>query len=248
MPKSSTPDQPLAIFDLDGTLFRWQLYYEVVLKLLERDFFSAEQAAEIRRAFHGWQSRTEAFHNFEVIAIDALTAHLPVLRVDEFSQIVGEVLDESSHKVYSYTRELAKKLKRDGYHLLAISGSMQEIAEPFALEYGFDACIGWLYERNGDYFTGNTTRVTVGRKGELIREYAKKHGFSFVRSIAIGDSKGDLEMLELVETPIAFNPNDELLEIAKNHGWRVVIERKNVAYTLEKGNDGSFVLAKTDVY
>ena len=238
----------LAIFDLDGTLFRWQLYYEVVLKLLERGFFTDEQSANIRSAFHNWQSRTEAFHDFEIVAIGALTEQLPQLKVAEFSEIVEEVLGESAHKVYSYTRNLAQELKTQGYHLLAISGSMQEIAEPFAKKYDFDECIGWLYEREGEYFTGKTIRETVGRKDELIKEYIAEHGFSLEGSVAIGDSKGDVEMLQLASRPIAFNPNDPLLEIAKEHGWEIVIERKNIAYTLQKGPNGTYLLAQTDSF
>lgn len=53
-------------------------------------------------------------------------------------------------------------------------------------------------------------------------------------------------MLELVDRPVAFNPNDELFEVAQARGWEIVIERKNVAYQLKKDSDGSYVLAKTN--
>lgn len=236
----------IAVFDIDGTLFRWQLYYEVVLKLLDRDFFTPEQSAAIRKSFHGWQSRESAFHEFETTAIPALEAQLSTLTLATFREIVDEILKESNHKVYSYTRNLAVKLKQDGYFLLAISGSMQEIAEPFAKKYGFDDCIGWIYERHNEHFTGKTLRVTVGKKAELLKGYVKQHGFSFEGSVGIGDSAGDIDMLGLMDRPIAFNPNDTLLAAASKHDWEVVIERKNIAYTLRKEADGPFILAQTD--
>jgi phosphoserine phosphatase len=37
-------------------------------------------------------------------------------------------------------------------------------------------------------------------------------------------------MLEIVETPIAFNPNRLLYRHAKKHEWKVVVERKDVIY------------------
>jgi phosphoserine phosphatase len=40
-------------------------------------------------------------------------------------------------------------------------------------------------------------------------------------------------MLEMVERPIAFNPNRELFDYARAHAWPVVIERKNMVYKLE---------------
>lgn len=236
----------LAVFDLDGTLFRWQLYYEVVLKLVEQDFFSLEQAESIRTNFHAWQSRKLAFREFERVAIAALDSGLTKLAIAQFKTIIQTVLDESSHKVYSYTRNLAEELKRDGYYLLAISGSMQEIAEPFSKLYGFDDCIGWLYEQKNGRFTGKTSRITVGKKDVHIRDYIAKHGFSLDHSVMVGDSGGDISMLELAARPIAFNPSEELLDEALKHGWEIVVERKNIAYSLTKDSDGHIVLAKAD--
>jgi HAD superfamily hydrolase (TIGR01490 family) len=237
-------DRKFAVFDIDGTVFRWQLYYEVVLRLAERGFFNDHEAALLKSQFDAWQSRTKTFHDFEVVAIDLLTSSLPLLPVADFKQVVAEVLNDSSHKVYSYTRGLAKELKKDGYFLLALSGSMQEIAEPFSKLYGFDDCIGWLYEQKGGRFTGKTIRKTVGNKAELLKQYVAEQQLSFKKSVGIGDSKGDIDMLEIVERPIAFNPSSELLDEARDKGWTVVIERKNLAYTLKRSDDGIFVLAE----
>jgi len=52
-------------------------------------------------------------------------------------------------------------------------------------------------------------------------------------------------MLELVENPIAFNPDKNLFEIAKTHKWKVVIERKNMIFQLEYKN-GNYVLEQSD--
>lgn len=236
----------LAIFDIDGTLYRWQLYYEVVFQLLENNFFDESQTQKIKKVFHGWQSREVDFHVFESIAIPALESKLSSLTVPVFESIVDDILNDSQHKIYSYTRNLASELKEKGYFLLAISGSMQEIVEPFSKRYGFDDCIGWLYEKNDHKFTGRTLRQTVGRKAKILQDYIQLHGMSLTGSIGIGDSTSDIEMLELVDDPIAFNPNEQLLAAAEENGWKIVIERKNIAYTLQKDNDGSIVLAQAD--
>jgi phosphoserine phosphatase len=39
--------------------------------------------------------------------------------------------------------------------------------------------------------------------------------------------------LELVRTPIAFNPNRSLFEVARRRGWPIVVERKDVIYNLQ---------------
>ena len=49
----------------------------------------------------------------------------------------------------------------------------------------------------------------------------------------------------MAEQAIAFNPSQELLDEAMNRGWRIVVERKNIAYILES-HDGSYLLETTD--
>ena len=61
----------------------------------------------------------------------------------------------------------------------------------------------------------------ICNKGEVVSLLGKypKEG-----SLAVGDSENDLEMLEQVELPICFNPNDRLLKLANDRGWIVVDE------------------------
>lgn len=235
----------IAVFDIDGTLYRWQLFHEVTLKLAERDYYTKAQADGIRDKYFAWQSRELPFHDFEKATVAAFEKALPTIKTKDLEQISAEIIAESGHKIYAYTHNLAKKLKREGYFLLAMSGSMQEIAEPFAKRYGFDDCIGWLYERKNGQYTGVTLRNVVGHKAQLLQEYVSEHDFALAESVGIGDSGGDIDMLEIVTRPIAFNPSEELLDAAKQNGWEIVIERKNIAYSL-KEQDGLFVLAQAD--
>lgn len=238
--------QPLAIFDVDGTIFRWQLYYAIVLELREKGFFSAAIAEELDATFRGWESRNQSFSDFEHVAIAALTDLLPSLRTSDFESVVKNIISTSSHKTYAYTRSLASSLKKQGYFLLAVSGSPQEIAEPFVKQYGFDDCIGWIYEHKDGFFTGQTLRNTISDKAATITEYTAAHSMSLKGSIAVGDSRGDIAMLKLVDQPIAFNPSEELLTEALASGWKVVVERKNIAYSLVKGKNGNTILETTD--
>ncbi len=48
----------------------------------------------------------------------------------------------------------------------------------------------------------------------------------------MGDTLSDVGFLELVRTPIAFNPNRALFEVARRRGWPNVVERKDVIYNL----------------
>ncbi|MGH3106097.1 MAG: hypothetical protein ACRDM3_02750, partial [Rubrobacteraceae bacterium] len=51
--------------------------------------------------------------------------------------------------------------------------------------------------------------------------------------VGMGDTLSDVGFLEMVETPIAFNPNRGLFEVARQWGWPIVVERKDVIYNLQ---------------
>jgi phosphoserine phosphatase len=75
----------------------------------------------------------------------------------------------------------------------------------------------------------------------ILQKFVKKHNLSLDDSYGIGDTASDISLLQAVANPIAFNPNDELLAVAKEHNWPIVIERKNVVYQL-RNIDGKYIL------
>ena len=237
----------VAIFDLDGTLFRWQLFHELVFELGEMKALDDKTVETLEQSLIEWQTKRRSWHDYEMTIVDAMESNVAAITPELFEEAAHNVVERSGQKIYAYTKRLADKLKSNGYYLLAISGSQQEIAEPFAKLYGFDDCIGALYERIDGKFTGKKVRHVPGNKHEIIKNYLREHpDLTLTDSVAVGDSNGDISMLHLAENPIAFNPSEELLDEANENNWQVVIERKNIAYTLKKDSDGSFVLAKTD--
>lgn len=239
----------VAFFDLDGTFFRWQLYHELVFELKDRNVFDEATAHQLDEALVAWQSKRRSWHDYEMKVIKALEPALASLETRLFEDAAEAVISRSGHKIYNYTKHLLDELKQEGYFALAISGSQQEIAETFAAKYGFDACIGALYERKDGKFTGTISRYVPGRKHEIIQEFLDSHSDTTLEeSVAVGDSEGDISMLEMVDRPIAFNPSSGLFDKAKEAGWEIVIERKNMAYTFKKGSDGQHLLAQTNSF
>lgn len=238
----------IAAFDIDGTLFRWQLYHELAFELKKRGVFDTETAQRFDTILTSWKKRSISWHEYEQELFGKFESHLANITPDELKDAAAAVLTKSSDKVYRYTQQLAHSLKADGYKLIAITASHQEIAEPFALQHGFDVCIGRQSEEIDGAYTGTISRDTYGQKAALLEQYAAEHDLTFAGSVAVGDSASDISMLEIVEHPIAFNPNDELFAHASEKNWEIVIERKNIAYTLQKDTDGPYLLAKTDSF
>jgi HAD superfamily hydrolase (TIGR01490 family) len=238
--------QRFAVFDIDGTVIRWQLYHAIVDELGAGGHLDPAMHQKIQDARLTWKSRTHStsFDDYEQTLVNVYHQALTNLSVADYMRAVETVFEKYKDQVYTYSRDLIRELKDKGYLLLIISGSQQEIIQKLGDYYGFDEVIGTRYEQKNGYFTGVFEGV-YGHKDEMLHKLMDKHGVSREGSIAIGDSGSDIAMLELVERPIAFNPTKGLFEHAKANNWEIVIERKNVVYEL-KANDGSYVLAPAD--
>lgn len=244
MNESSTP--PVAVFDIDGTLFRSGLYREVIYELIRMQAIDAailDQFADKEQQWHA-RAHGNAFREFEQAMANGMDATLPTIRITDFDQAAERVIQQHKDNVYVYTRQLVKSLKQQGYYLLAISGSQVELVEPFAREYGFDNWIGQEYERGDQYFTGRILQKSHTDKHVLLQNVLEQTGYTLDNSIGVGDSAGDIAMLEMVTHPIAFNPEQSLFAHARTQQWEVVLERKNMIYKLQY-HDNEYVLAET---
>jgi HAD superfamily hydrolase (TIGR01490 family) len=232
-----------AVFDIDGTLIRWQLYHATVDQLAKNGLISSKLKNEISNLRLKWKKREHeiSFKEYERGLVKIFDSIVTNINPDIFDKTVIEVVDRYKDQVYTYTRDFIKKLKEDGYFLLAISGSQKELVKLIAEYYGFDDWAGSTYERQDNVFTGKKNVISKD-KASVLNGFIKKHNLSFNDSYGFGDTESDTAFLEMVDRPIAFNPEINLYKYAKQNGWKIVIERKNVIYKLEPQN-GRYILA-----
>lgn len=233
---------PFAVFDIDGTLIRWQLYHAVVDKLVNHGLLGPDAKEQLHEARMVWKRRehAEAFKEYEQVLVKLYEAGVQKIDTTDFDTMVTQVIDKYKDQTYVYTRNLLHELKEQGYLLFIVSGSHHELIEQLAKYYGFDDWIGTRYEREGKNFSGERFFAAADKKKNL-QELVTKHAATFKDSLAIGDSGSDIAMLELVENPIAFNPDKTLFDRAKASGWPIVVERKNVVYKLNN-HIGDYIL------
>ncbi|MDB5185835.1 MAG: HAD-superfamily subfamily hydrolase [Candidatus Saccharibacteria bacterium] len=227
-----------AVFDIDGTLIRWQFFHAIVNELGKSGHITPADYEEIKAARMRWKVRehTESFRAYESTLVHAYLNALTNISETDHDKAVETVYEEYREQMFTYPRNLFKQLKEEGYLLFIVSGSHEAILSKLAEELGFDDYVGAKFTFENGRYTG-VVHTPVHDKGSAVKDLVKKHSLGFEGSMAIGDSESDIAMLELVENPIAFNPSRGLFEHAKEHGWRIVLERKNVVYELEPSDD-----------
>lgn len=227
--------QKVAFFDIDGTLFRSSLLIELVEALIEEGKFPAEAKEEYQSEYQAWLNREGDYEAYIGAIIRTYLQYIRGVYYGDLADIGRRVVAVKSRRVYRYTRDLIKKLKQEGYYLVAISQSPKTVLDDFCQQYGFDKVYGRVYELGPqDNFTGVVIDEHLIENKATIVKRVFDHNPELTRedSIAVGDTMGDLSLLESVANPICFNPSQVLYNHAKRLGWEVVVERKNVIYFL----------------
>jgi len=228
-----------AVFDIDGTLIRWQLYHAVADELARRGRFGAIEYEAVRQARMTWKKRKseDSFKEYERALVNLVDQAISGVNVQEWQDACQTVIEEYKEQVYTYTRDLLVRLRRENYLLFAISASEKSVVKLLAEHYGFTDFAASTYEVVNGKFTGTKDILRRERKPEALTQLANKYRATYTGSVAVGDSENDIPMLEAVEQPIAFNPTKLLFEHAKTQGWQIILERKNVVYKLGIEND-----------
>lgn len=224
----------VAIFDIDGTIFRSSLLIELIEVFIEMKLFPVEVRDIYEKKKNEWLDRQGDYEAYIIAVVQVFMDNIKGLPYSEFLRASEFVVERYRHRTYTFTENLIKDLKKEGYFLLAISKSPKGTLDFFCKDVGFNKTYGMIYETGPtDCFTGNIIdEHLIQNKANIVRRVIEKEGLTLEGSVGVGDTEGDISFLELVERPICFNPNLKLYRYAKRMGWETVVERKDVIYKL----------------
>jgi HAD superfamily hydrolase (TIGR01490 family) len=223
----------LAIFDIDGTIFRKNLHFELIDELSWRGIFSKDARRTLVRIYANWLEHRGTYEEYRKKIVSTYEKELKGCRQKDIIDASRKVADFNKDRVYIFARDLIKKLRADGYILIAISGSPVEIVKEYNKYLKLDEVFGSVYETEGKgLYTGKTVFEPVRHKGHLVGQYISEKCLTLRDSVGVGDTESDVSFLKMVEHPIAFNPNMNLEKTARRKKWRIVVEKKDVIYDI----------------
>jgi len=229
-------NKKLAIFDIDGTIFRKNLHFVLINELVFMGIFPKKVKNILVDVYAEWLQHEGTYEKYRLALVDLYAEYIKGCSKEDILKASREVIRFHEKRTYIFAENLIKKLKKDNYNIIAISGSPSEIVEEYNKGHlKFDKVFGSMYELDGNgFYTGKAMFEPTIHKGHVAKQYAAENNLIFDGSYGIGDTESDAKFLELVTNPIAFNPNKNLKEIAEKEKWRVVVEKKDVIYEINK--------------
>ncbi len=112
--------------------------------------------------------------------------------------------------------------QQQGHAVVVISASTQFAVQPVAEHLGLEFLCTQLAVEN-DRVTGQIVSPPCYGEGKVhwARQLADRHGIPIGRSYFYTDSLSDLPLLDIVEQPVAVNPDPRLRRLAVRRGWPI---------------------------
>lgn len=220
-----TPRPKIALFDLDHTLLP-----------IDSDYSWGEFTQAI-----GWtdpvsfRQRNDAF--YEHYKAGTLDVHDYVRFATEAVRLRGRDAALAAHRRFMAeviapalrpeALALVRSHQEAGDQVVIATATNEFVTEPIARAFGVDELIAVRLARDaGGWITGEIDGVPSTREGKAVRvqQWLAERGLDWdsVETTFYSDSVNDLPLLERVDHPVATNPDQRLLALAHERGWRIL--------------------------
>ncbi len=228
----------LAVFDIDGTIFRKNLHFELINELAWMKIFPSVARNTLTEVYANWLKHEGTYEDYRKALVSLYATHIKGCSYEDVIKASKIVVPFHAKRTYIYAEKLMKKLRAEHYHLIAVSGSPIEVVEEYNNHYlKFDKVFGSVYALDEERrYTGEAFFEPSKNKGIIVQQYRDEHKLTLADSYGVGDTESDITFLRLVEHPIAFNPNQNLKSVAEKEGWKIVVEKKDVVYEISDGD------------
>ena len=212
----------LALFDLDNTLLEGDSDFEWGEFLVKKGLVDEKEYAEANRYFY------EEYQNCRLDIVE-----YSKFCFKPFTSRSFEELDEL-HKEFMRSSVIpmvkAKSQTTLDHHnaqgdtVILISATNDFVGKPIAEYFGIQHLLATQPKIVNGRYTTEIEGTPCFQEGKVTRlnEWMKLHNENLEGSYCYTDSINDLPLLEVVDTPIAVDPDDRLKETAEERDWPII--------------------------
>lgn len=212
----------LAIFDLDETLIASDSDYEWGRFVVDKGLVDEAEHKQKNEVFYAQYKQGQ-------------------LDIDEYLRFSCSVLAKySMEQLYRYREEfvtdrieplrlskgerLIEEHRARGDELLVITSTIEFITRPIVDLLGIQTLIAPMPEIHDNRYTGDIvgTPSFAGGKVTRLKEWLEETDGDLTGSTFYSDSHNDLPLLNIVDNPVAVDPDEKLRKTAEAREWPII--------------------------
>ncbi len=212
----------LAIFDLDNTLINGDSDHAWGQFLVDQGIVDPEEYRRSNDYFYQqYQHGGLNIHEYLEFALRPLSQHSKNQLDQWHRQFMAEVIVPM---LLDQADKLLQQHRDEGDILLIITATNEFITGPIANKLGIEHILATVPEFIDGSYTGRVSGTPCFQEGkvERLQQWMNDRKLNLDGSYFYSDSHNDLPLLELVDNPVAVDPDAILTEEAKKRSWPII--------------------------
>lgn len=220
----------LAVFDFDRTLFPKDTIPYLMKQWYKLDYPKDKIAKVYIRllpAYIAYKLKiggSEANKKLRNIAVEGFDELFKGMNKDEIELFFNKTSTNLLNELNKDVLEELTKAQNQGMHTVIISGAYEPLLQIVGKNLNIDTIIGTKlsYDNDGVYnYNQKLTIVEGDKKAEELEKYFTQK-LDWENSYFYTDSMRDIKLLEMVGNPVVVNPDQNLLNHAKQQNWIIL--------------------------
>ena len=212
----------LAIFDLDNTLIAGDSDHRWGEFLCRLGIVDAHRfAAQNDRFFADYQRGELDIDAYQTFVLAPIAGRSLSSLADWQAQFMRDWIEPI---MLPQAARLIAGHRSRGHRPLIVTATNEVVTRPIADALGVPDLLGCQVELREGVLTGRPTGTRTYREGKVrrLREWMHDEGETLDGAWFYSDSHNDLPLLELVDNPVAVDPDAQLAAVARERGWTVL--------------------------
>ncbi|OQX13767.1 MAG: phosphoserine phosphatase [Thiothrix lacustris] len=212
----------LALFDLDNTLLNGDSDYAWGQYLVSKGLVEREHYETANQYFYDqYKQGVLDIHEFAAFSFKPLSersmAELAVLHREFMASTVQPMITDAAQQLVEHHR-------RQGHTLVVITATNSFITRPIVAAFGITHLLATEPKIVNERYTREIVGVPCFQAGKVTRlqHWLENREETLAGSYFYSDSRNDLPLLEMVDNPVAVDPDDTLRNIALEKGWPII--------------------------
>jgi len=216
----------LALFDLDNTLLAGDSDYLWGVFLVEKGLVDATLYEEANERFYQQYADGELdIHEFLNFSLNPLSS----IPTKTLNNLHTEFMNQHIRPLMTHIgQDRINQHKQAGDTTIIITATNSFVTAPIAKAFGVEHLIATEPEVIDGKYTGKVAGIPSFQHGKISRlnDWMIQNNASLMNSTFYSDSHNDLPLLEIVDLPIAVDPDDTLRDVAEERNWEVMSFRR----------------------
>lgn len=216
----------LAIFDLDNTLIAGDSDHGWGQYLVDKGIVDEVLFKEANdRFYQQYLDGTLDILEYSEFSLGTLSQYSKAELDQWHQQFMAEVISPIQ---LPKARALIDQHRDKGDLLMIITATNQFVTEPIAKDFGIEVLLATVPEFINDQYTGRVDGIPCFQSGKIDRlnQWLEDQHHDLKGSYFYSDSHNDLPLLDIVDNPVAVDPDEKLQAIAESRQWPIISLRE----------------------